>query len=140
LLYEFFFTKTKGVKKKRMSFQRICDRIFWNFDTIAIISDNHQNLRVENSRLYFDDRWFLSFRRLVSYDNRHKVLDCIEETIAEWCELVKHDPIEIKYYNQIKDSVMSGLEKLAKLGRYAYDMTFQMRVRGLLQRLAQLET
>ena len=123
-----------------MSFQRICERIFWNFDTIAIISDNHQNLRVEDAKLYFDDRWFLPLRRLVSYDNRHKVLDCIEQTIVEWCEIVPHNPIEIKYYNQIKNSVMAGLEKLAKLGRYTHDMTFQMRVRGLLQRLAQLET
>jgi hypothetical protein len=123
-----------------MSFRFICERIFWNFETIAKISDNHQNLRVDNARLYFDDRWFLSIRRLMTYDNRDKVLDCIERNIEEWFEVVQHNPPEVKYYNQIKESVQMGLQKLAQLSRYVNDMNFQMRVNRLLQRLSHIET
>ncbi len=121
-----------------MSFRFVCERIFWNFETIAKISDNYQNLRVEDARLFFDDRWFLSVRRLITYDNRHKVLDCIEHTIEEWFEIAQHAPQEMKYYLQIKESVEAGLQKLAKLNRYVNDMTFQMRVHRLLQRLSQI--
>jgi hypothetical protein len=120
-----------------MSFRFVCERIFWNFETIAMISDNHQNLRVDDARLFFDDRWLLSIRRLISYDNRHKVLDCIERTIEEWREVSTHAPEEMKYYCQIKDSLEQGLQKLAKLNRYVNDTTFQMRVKSLIKRLVQ---
>jgi hypothetical protein len=135
-----------------MSLRLICERIFWNFSIIASISDNHQNLRVEDARLLFDDRWLLFLRRGFTSDNRFKVIECINRTIEEWnevveCYITQKDgnsnnaiTFQLQNYIELRESVKQGLTKLSKLDRYVYDMTFQMYINRLIQRLGQIDS
>jgi len=133
-----------------MSLRLICERIFWNFSIIASISDNHQNLRVEDARLLFDDRWLLFLRRGFTADNRFKVIECINRTIEEWNEVVEcyttqkdssnAIAFQLQNYVELRESVKQGLTKLSKLDRYVYDMTFQMYINRLIQRLGQIDS